>query len=149
MAAGLLVFAGGPSGDVGELVQFDESVAFDPVELDIVILIQIVEFLDEVEILDFALLLFPAVALPGRGPFGEDVDPKFGVGVDFYWFVCHDGELDSLADGGAFHADVGGVGLSTSHNGIFGAGVDDGPAAGTGIGVGATVGVKCFHVYLL
>ena len=57
--------------------------AFFPDEFDVVCLVEFVEFLDEVEIFDLAGFFGPAVFLPGGSPFGKDIDPKFGIGVDF------------------------------------------------------------------
>lgn len=117
--------------------------AFDPFQYDVVLLIELVELLDEFEILDGAGFLLPAVTLPGGSPFGEDIDPKFGVGVDLDLLACS--ELDGLSDGGAFHADVGGVFATTGFYGGLGLGVDDCPATGAGIRLGAAVGIKNLH----
>ena len=49
----------------------------------------------------------PAIGSPSGGPFGDGIDPKFGIGMDFDGlFFC---KLDGFFDGGAFHTDVGGV----------------------------------------
>ena len=55
---------GGGGGGVGELVKLCASVAFDPLECTVIFLIELVEFLDELEILDGAGSLSPAVFLP-------------------------------------------------------------------------------------
>ena len=62
-------FAGGGGGGVGELVKLCASVAFDPLECNVIFLIELVEFLDELEILDGAGLFLPTVFLPGGSPF--------------------------------------------------------------------------------
>ena len=140
---GVRVFAGVIGPVVGEFVELGADMAADPDELDIVGLVEPVELLDEVEILDFAAFFMPIIGGPGGGPFGENVDPKFGIGVDFAGFIA--GELNGGDEGVALHADVGGVAGVTEFDGFPRVGVDDGVAAGAGIGVGAAVGPEYLH----
>ena len=70
-------------------------------------MVKLIKFFDDIEIHDFAFGFFPTASVPTVGPFGEDVDPKFGVGMDFATFST--GIFNSGNHGETFHADVSGV----------------------------------------
>lgn len=90
------------------------------------------EFFYEVEVLDGAAFFAPVVRGPLVAPFGEDVDPKFGIGVDFAAFGA--GKFDGGDKSPSLHADIGGMIGAAEPDGLFGGGVDDGVAARSGIG---------------
>ena len=108
-----------------------------------------VELLDEVEIFDLAGFLGPMILFPGGSPFGKDIDPKFGVGMNLDWFVSSGSVLDSGFDSGGFHTNIGGVFVGTGYDWFFGLGVDYCPAAGAGVGTSTTISPKNFHLIFL
>ena len=125
---------------VGKFVESSTDMTANPDEFNIVGMIKTVEFFHEVEIFDFASGFVPTSFGPTVGPFGEDVDPEFRVGVDFAAFFA--GVFDGGNHGGAFHADVGGVCVATEGDWLTGTIwllFDDSIAAGSGVGEGAAI----------
>lgn len=103
-------------------------------------MVECIEFLDEVEIFDGARFFAPVVLGPGVGPFGEDVEPKFGISVNFATF--YSGVFNSGNQGGAFHADIGGIFGAAQNNRLasFTDNFNYGESAIARIGFGAAVG---------
>ncbi len=79
--------------------------AFNPDEFDFVSRAERVEFLDEVEVFDLAGGFTPVVFCPLGGPFGGNIYPELGVGVDFAGLAFR--LFDGVDDGGGLHAVVG------------------------------------------
>ena len=79
----------------------------DPDEVNIIITIVFVNFLNEGEVFDFAGAFAPAIFLPAGSPFSKSINPKLGISMDFAGFaisIFYSGK-DSIT----FHADIGGI----------------------------------------
>ncbi len=96
---------------VGHFVEFCANVATGPDEPNWILVVECVEFANEVEILDGAGFFVPTIGGPAVGPFGKDVEPKFRISVDFATFVPS--VFNGSDEGGAFHANISSVLVAT------------------------------------
>ncbi len=79
----------------------------NPDELDWVVLVEFVELFDEIQVFNLAGGLAPAMGLPIGSPFGQNVDPKFGIRVDLAAFIS--GIFNGGNHGGSLHTNIGGI----------------------------------------
>lgn len=95
--------------------------------------------------MDFAAGGFlPAFCLPAGRPFCKDVDPEFGVGVDFAGFLV--GKFERGEDGVGLHADVSGLAcFGAEGDGLFV--FDDSETAFAGVWDCGAVGVEDSHAF--
>lgn len=132
---------------VGQFVARVVVVAAHPNELGLGPPVQWTDFLANIQVFDRPALLFPAVCLPRKRPFGDDIDPELTVSIDLARLaVC---VLESCNYGKTFHADIGShcpcatSRLAAQHHRLIS--LYDGETARPWVGAGGSVGVVRKH----